>query len=131
MNNKSPFKKIFESRSDPMPETPQPTEPMVKEDTSKLEALPTPNSSQRKRGRPATGKRSDDAWIGRTYYVKRETDLDVESELLKLRRQGIEVDKSELVDFLMAVWVKWQQGENIDLRLDEFTPRRKDKTDGK
>ena len=114
-----------------MPETPQPTEPMVKEDTSKLEALPTPNSSQRKRGRPATGKRSDDAWIGRTYYVKRETDLDVESELLKLRRQGIEVDKSELVDFLMAVWVKWQQGENIDLRLDEFTPRRKDKTDGK
>ena len=82
-------------------------------------------------GRPATGKRSDDAWIGRTYYVKRETDLDVEEELLKLRRQGIDIDKSELVDFLMSAWVKWQQGVNIDLLLDEITPRRKSETDGK
>ena len=63
--------------------------------------------------------------------MKRETDLDVEEELLKLRRQGIEVDKSELVDLLMAAWVKRQQGENIDSLIDEFTPRRNFKTDGK
>ena len=79
----------------------------------------------KKRGRPATGKRSDEAWIGRTYYVQRETDLDVEDNLLKLKRQGIEIDKSELVDFLLASWTKWQQGENIDILLDEFTPRQK------
>ena len=79
----------------------------------------------KKRGRPATGKRSDEAWIGRTYYVQRETDLDVEDHLLKLKRQGIEIDKSELVDFLLATWTKWQQGENIDILLAEFTPRQK------
>ena len=52
--------------------------------------------------------------------MKRETDLDVEEELLKLRRQGIDIDKSELVDFLMGAWVKWRQGENIDYLLGEF-----------
>ena len=46
-----------------------------------------------RRGRPATGKRSDPDWIGRTYYIRRETDLDIEGELLQLRRQGIEMDK--------------------------------------
>jgi hypothetical protein len=85
----------------------------------------TPTTAPKKRGRPATGKRSDDAWIGRTYYVRRETDLDVEDALLKLRRQGIEVDKSELVDLLLEAWVKWQQGENLDIHISEITPRRK------
>lgn len=85
----------------------------------------TPPTAPKKRGRPATGKRSDDAWIGRTYYVRRETDLDVEDALLKLKRQGIEVDKSELVDLLLGAWVKWQQGENIEIYISEITPRRK------
>jgi len=84
-----------------------------------------PAAPARKRGRPATGKRSDDAWIGRTFYIKRETDLDVEQELLRLKRQGIEVDKSELVDLLLAAWVKWQQGENLENQISEITPRRK------
>jgi hypothetical protein len=64
--------------------------------------------------------------------VKRKTDLDVEEELLKLRRQGIDIDKSdksELVDFLMAAWVKCRQDENIDLVIGEFAPRRKSGTD--
>jgi len=120
----SPFKKIFESQEEPQ----QKTEPLVEPTKeSNVSQTPTPQlatQSQpetRKRGRPATGKRSDDAWIGRTYYVKRSTDLDVEEELLKLKRRSVEIDKSELVDFLMAVWVKRQQGENIDLLIDEFT----------
>ncbi len=86
--------------------------PFFVQNRSKLAPAATP-SEKSKRGRPATGKRSDDPWIGRTYYVKRSTDLDVEEELLKLKRRGVEIDKSELVDFLMSVWVKWQQGENI------------------
>ncbi|WP_373545811.1 hypothetical protein [Chamaesiphon sp.] len=94
---------------------------------SPTQLAPVVPTQPKKRGRPATGKRSDDAWIGRTYYVQRETDLDVEDYLLKLKRQGIEIDKSELVDFMLAAWAKWQQGENIDILLDEFTPRQKGK----
>ncbi|MBD1865691.1 MULTISPECIES: hypothetical protein [Trichocoleus] len=123
--SRSPFKKLFEGREEPVvPElevsqAPTPSPPQVA-------PLPQaqPQTEPRKRGRPATGKRSDDAWIGRTFYVQRENDLDVEDELLKLKRQGIEIDKSELVDALLGAWVKWRQGENIEIHLDEITPRR-------
>jgi hypothetical protein len=92
------------------------------------EPLLTPaieNSTAKKRGRPATGKRSDDLWTGRTYYIQRETDLDMEDQLLRLKRQGIDIDKSELVDFLLAAWVKLQKGENSDFRISGITPMRK------
>jgi hypothetical protein len=131
VNNKSPFKKLFESRDESQQEPERSASQVAKEDIVQPAPQLTQQPEPRKRGRPAKGKRSDDAWIGRTYYVKRETDLDVEEELLKLRRQGIEVDKSELVDLLMAAWVKRQQGVNIDLLLDEITPRRKSEADGK
>ncbi len=80
----------------------------------------------KRRGRPATGKRSDPNWIGRTYYIRKETDLDVEDELLQLKRQGIELDKSELVEELLTAWVKWRQGEESEILLSEIAPRRKD-----
>ena len=86
----------------------------------------TPEEPTKKRGRPATGKRSDPDWIGRTYYIRKETDFDVEDELVKLKRAGINLDKSELVDFLLAAWVQWRNGENIGIQLSEFSPRRKD-----
>jgi hypothetical protein len=81
--------------------------------------------SSKKRGRPATGKRSDPDWIGRTYYIRKETDFDIEDELIKLKRSGVNLDKSELVDFLLATWVKWRKGENIEIQISEITPRRK------
>ena len=112
MSGESLFKKLFEDRQPPAPEI----EPQA-------ETLPEPEP--RRRGRPATGKRSDPAWIGRTFYIQKETDLDVEDALLRLKRQGIEVDKSELLDAILAAWVQWQQGNNIDLILNEITPRRK------
>ncbi|MFB2833075.1 hypothetical protein [Floridanema evergladense] len=126
------FKKAIASRK----LTEEEPEPVQKVETSQsMPALPkvkepkvdpvAPQAEPKKRGRPATGKRSDEAWIGRTYYVKRETDLDVEEMLLQLRRQGIEVDKSELVDLLLAAWVKWQKGDNIERQISEITPRRK------
>ena len=111
----NPFKKALDSRKDSEPITPEPLTP--------VQPLPSPES--KKRGRPATGKRSDDAWIGRTYYVRRETDLDIEDELLKLKRRGIDIDKSELVDQLLSAWVKWQQGDNIEIHLSEISPMRK------
>jgi hypothetical protein len=106
----------IDEKAEPMQETPVAAQPASES---------TPTTVPKKRGRPATGKRSDDAWIGRTYYVRRETDLDVEDALLKLKRQGIEVDKSELVNLLLSAWVKWQQGENMDSHITEITPRRK------
>ncbi|MEL7314031.1 MAG: hypothetical protein AAFN08_03660 [Cyanobacteria bacterium J06559_3] len=62
-----------------------------------------------KRGRPATGKRSNPNWVGRTYYIQRSTDLDIQAELLRLKRNGTHLDKSELVDLLLANWVLNQQ----------------------
>lgn len=120
--SENPFRRAIASRKE------EPEAELESPESSNIpEVKPTdkPQATKRGRGRPATGKRSDDAWIGRTYYVKRETDLDVEDELLKLKRQGIEVDKSELVDLLLAAWVKWQQGDNLEIQIFEITPRRK------
>lgn len=80
----------------------------------------------KKRGRPATGKRSDPDWIGRTFYVKKETDLDVEGELFQLKRQGMEIDKSELVDSLLYAWVKWRNSKNSDFPTGEILPIQND-----
>lgn len=109
-------------QSDPIPfPSPQPVQ-----EVQPVLSQPAPSVPKR-RGRPATGKRSDDAWIGRTFYIQRETDLDAESELLNLKRQGIEIDKSELVDKLLTAWVKWRQGENIEIHLSEISPIQKSK----
>ena len=78
----------------------------------------------RKRGRPATGKRSDPNWIGRTYYVKRETDLDVEGMLFQLKRRGIEIDKSELVNSLLRAWVSWQESDTTPFPVHDVLPHK-------
>lgn len=112
------FKKLVNQRQKSQPETPPPEQPVKS-------TQPEDTLEPKKRGRPAKGKRSDPNWIGRTYYVRKETDLNVEEELLRLRREGVELDKSELVDALLDIWVKWRQGENADLRIAEISPRRK------
>ncbi|XHX75695.1 MAG: hypothetical protein RBJ76_00090 (plasmid) [Stenomitos frigidus ULC029] len=123
----NPFKRaIAEHKHQEAEQESEPSAATVEETAPAPERSLEPSAaSPKKRGRPATGKRSDDDWIGRTYYVKRETDLDIEDELLKLKRRGIDVDKSELVDLLLGAWVRWQQGENIEIQLSEITPRRK------
>ncbi|MBW4536535.1 MAG: hypothetical protein KME09_21615 [Pleurocapsa minor HA4230-MV1] len=128
------FKKLTEGRLKSTPaKTEEESKPVDKSnppEPSPEEKLPEPEitteESTPKRGRPATGKRSDPDWIGRTYYVRKETDFDVEDELVKLKRAGINLDKSELVDFLLAAWVRWRNGENIDIQMSEISPRRKD-----
>ena len=120
-------------KSEPPKETKAKTKTAAKKTTSKptpeekpSEPEITPEEPAKKRGRPATGKRSDPNWIGRTYYIRKETDFDIEDELIKLKRKGINLDKSELVNFLLAAWVKWRNGENMDLQMSEISPRRKD-----
>lgn len=130
MSKDNPFRKAIASR--------QPTEPNEPDSVLDVESAsvsvtqPTPvqapiSLEPKKRGRPATGKRSDDAWIGRTFYIQRETDIDTEGELLNLRRQGVEIDKSELVDKLLSAWVQWRNGENLDKLLSEISPIQKSK----
>ena len=119
------FKKLVEKRQKSQPDTPPP-EQSVEPTQPKDIPAPPPAPEPKKRGRPATGKHSDPNWTGRTYYIRKETDLDVEGELLQLKRQGIELDKSELVDALLDAWVKWRQGDNIDFLIAEISPRLKD-----
>ena len=96
--------------------------PFVETSTRSPLGPPATSPPMRKRGRPATGKRSDPSWIGRTYYVKRATDLDVEGVLFKLKCQGIEIDKSELVNSLLGAWVNWQQSDNAPFPANEVLP---------
>ncbi len=128
MSKDNPFRKAIASR--------QPTEASEPESVLDIESAPLPvtqptpvqapiSLEPKKRGRPATGKRSDNAWIGRTFYIQRETDIDTEGELLNLRRQGVELDKSELVDKLLSAWVQWRNGENLDKLLSEISPIQK------
>lgn len=97
------------------------------------QAAPTPTpaakakANNKKRGRPATGKRSDDGWIGRAFYVEESTDIDLEAEINQLRREGIKLDKSDLVNACLVAWLKWRKGEKSDLCLGEISPRRKSK----
>jgi hypothetical protein len=95
---------------EPEPETEKPPEPV-----------------KRGRGRPPGGKRTDDKWIPRTYYVERNNDIDCEIELARLRAHGIELDKSDLINALLGAWVKFQRGENTEIQLDEISPRQKSK----
>lgn len=120
------FKKLVNQRQKAESKTPLP-EQSVK--STQPEDTPTP-PEPKKRGRPAKGKRSNPDWVGRTYYIRKETDLDVEEELLKMRREGIEIDKSELVNAMLDVWVKFRQGENADLRIAEISPRREGDNEG-
>jgi hypothetical protein len=110
------FKKLVRDRQEAQPAPPKSTPPVT----------PPSTPEPKRRGRPATGKRSDPNWIGRTYYIRKETDLDVEDELLRLKRQGIELDKSELVEELLKAWVRWRSGENSEILLSEISPRRKE-----
>lgn len=81
--------------------------------------------AKKKRGRPATGKRSDEGWINRAFYVEESTDIDLEAEINRLRREGVKMDKSELVNSCLIAWLKWRRGENPSKCLSEISSRRK------
>lgn len=76
---------------------------------------------KKKKGRPPHGKRSNPDWVGRTYYIEKTVDLDVAEQLLLLKREGKDVDKSELVNFLLSEWTKYQQGEKATFQIGENT----------
>jgi hypothetical protein len=130
MSKDNPFRKAITSRQQTEASEP---DAVLDVESASLPVTPPPpvqapiSLEPKKRGRPATGKRSDEAWIGRTFYIQRETDIDTEGELLNLRRQGVELDKSELVDKLLSAWVQWRNGESLDKLLSEISPIQKTK----
>lgn len=102
----NPFREAINSRK-------KPNEPKAPSNEEKVAP---------KRGRPKTGKSSSDGYVSRTFYIKEETDLDVEELLVKLKRKGVKLDKSELVEILLASFVDWHNGENLESLLAEISP---------
>jgi hypothetical protein len=74
-----------------------------------------------KRGRPATGKRSSVDWYGRTFYIRKSTDRVLEDALWKLKRAGIDMDKSELADALLEHWAEVMLGDREDFPIGDIT----------
>ncbi len=75
------------------------------------------NPNNGKRGRPATGKRSNIDWYGRTFYIRKQTDDQLEEALFQLKRSGTEIDKSDLVDALLAAWSEVTLGVIPDFQI--------------
>ena len=112
------FEAMFNAADDEEPTTqPEPDKPTEKQPALKV---------KKKRGRPATGKRSDDGWISRAFFVEEITDIELEEEIRKLRREGVRMDKSDLVNSCLVAWLKWRKGEQPSKCLNEISSRRKD-----
>lgn len=71
-------------------------------------------------GRPRNGKRSDPDWIGRTFYVKSETDLTLGIAIATLKAQGVQFDKSDLVEMLLSEWLEMHPDEKLDWCRSKF-----------
>jgi hypothetical protein len=89
----------------------------------RLNAKPK-NTNNGKRGRPATGKRSNRDWHGRTYYLQKQTDIILEDALFKLKRSGVEIDRSDLVDALLSAWAGVTMGNMADFQIGEIVQKR-------
>jgi hypothetical protein len=92
----SKFKGILDRAKEREPET------MHEEQPSPSPAPPKAGSSPKKRGRPS-GKRSDTDYVQVTAYIQKDTHREVKIALLKA---GGDKDFSELVDSLLAGWLK-------------------------
>lgn len=126
-NKENPFKAMMAARqgeSDKLPSK------LVENSPSQLAAKSTSQqASAEKPDTPAPkakplSKRRDPDWLTRTYYVKKSTDLEVEDELLTLRREGTDLDKSDLVDALLAAWVAYRRGMAPEQAMEQISPKR-------
>jgi hypothetical protein len=71
-------------------------------------------------------KRQDPSWITRTYFLEKTTDIEIEGELYSLRRDGIEMDKSDLINAALKAWVAWRRGEvEAEDAMERISPRQK------
>ncbi len=120
MDNKNSFTKLTGNLKQRREQTKSPPDnPQNTETTSTSPPDQESKVIEKKKGRPPHGKRSNPEWVGRTYYIEKNVDLDVAEQLLRLKRQGINIDKSELVNFLLSEWTKYQQGEKATFQIGE------------
>jgi hypothetical protein len=135
------YKKLFGSRQS---EEETPEEPAVEEKPaakpkasssgSRSKAKATPKEEPKVEATTSTpvapakplSKRQDPEWFTRTYYCKKSTDMEVEEELLALKRQGVEMDKSDLVEALLSSWVEYRRGMAPAAAWKRVSPRRED-----
>jgi hypothetical protein len=94
----SKFSAILERKKEPDAEPPE----VAAEVTAPPSPAPSKAAPAKKRGRPS-GKRSDADYVQTTAYIHKDTHRDVKIALLK---SGSELDFSELVDDLLAKWLK-------------------------
>ena len=74
-------------------------------------------------GRRTGGKRSDPAWVMRSFFLRKDTDQAVKKAILELESQGITYDKSELMEDLLTGWLTWyQSGGSLDDYMKTRTP---------
>jgi hypothetical protein len=93
----------------------KPANPLAPKTRTKLDPDP-----KRGRGRPSNGKRSNQGWASRTFYIRKATDDRLQSAIFSLRRSGIEVDKSQLADALLNAWAAVELGEVEDFHIGEM-----------
>lgn len=126
-NKENPFKAMMAARQGESNKLPSelgeflPSQ-LVAKSTSQQVSAEKPDTPAPK-AKPLS-KRQDPDWLTRTYYVKKSTDLEVEDELLTLRREGTDLDKSDLVDALLAAWVAYRRGMAPDQALEQVSPKR-------
>ena len=96
------FRNIRHTNPDTDPDQSSPTPPEASQTDAVKPQLPNPE------------------WVGRTYYIQRKTDLDIEGELFQLKRQGIEIDKSELVDRLLSAWAECRKSGNSKFQISDI-----------
>jgi hypothetical protein len=93
----------------------KPANPLAPKTRTKLDPDP-----KRGRGRPSNGKRSNQGWASRTFYIRKATDDRLQQAIFSLRRSGIEVDKSQLADALLNAWAAVELGEVEDFHIGEM-----------
>lgn len=118
-NKENPFKAMMAARQGEPSNTPS---ELAAKSTSHQANNKTPDAPASK-AKPLS-KRQDPEWLTRTYYVKKSTDLEVEDEMLALRREGVELDKSDVVDALLAAWVAYRRGMAPEQALEQVSPKR-------
>jgi len=75
-------------------------------------------------GHRTGGKRSDPAWVMRSFFLRKDTDQAVKKAILELESQGITYDKSELMEDLLTGWLAWyRDGGSLDDYMRTRTPR--------
>ena len=100
---------------------PTPPQKFKRKRKSELQVEPIQPVTRNSVGRPRNGKRSNPEWVGRTFYVKSETDLTLGIAIATLKAQGVQLDKSDLVEMLLSEWLEMRPGEKLNWCESKFS----------